>query len=110
MQSAKPEIVRQAIDDNGNDFPPVNTFTASKLSVDIHNGKLSFRAHGGQFEKYGVAVYEEVMKAAGLSYDPTKPENIPNIAGWRVDWIEYTAGNGKQYKKATRLLPSRAEF
>lgn len=107
---AKPQEVRQPIDDSGNELPTVNTFTATRMTVDMHNGKLSFKACGGQFEKFGVAIYEEVMKAAGLSYDPTKPENIPNIAGWRVDWIEYTAGNGKQYKKVTRLLPGKSDF
>lgn len=103
-----PEPKRVDIDDNGNDLPQVNTFTASRLSISVTDGKTSYRVHGGQFEKWGVSIYEEALKATGL--DVSNPATPPNINGWRADWVEYTAGNGKQYKKITRLLPSKNPF
>jgi hypothetical protein len=111
IQPQSPKEPRyESVDDGGEKLPEVQSFTASKLSVSVTDGKISFKVMGGQFEKWGVTVYDEVMKAAGLSYDPNKPDNIPNISGWRVDWIEYQAKNGKMYKKVTRLLPSKSDF
>ena len=110
-QPQKPtEPTYQPIDDGGNDLPDVKSFTAEKLVVDMHDSKFSFKVTGGQFTQFGVTVYDEVLKAAGLKFDPSNAATVPNINGWRADWIEYPAKNGKMYKKVTRLVPGKAPF
>jgi hypothetical protein len=100
----------QPIDDGGNDLPEVLTFTADLLTVDMHDGKFFFKVKGGKFTQFGVNVWPEVLKAANLTVDlSTVPPTIPNVAGWRADYIEEFK-DGKPRRKVTRLLPGKAPF
>jgi hypothetical protein len=101
-----PEPQYQPIDDRGNEQPPVNSFTAEKMIVDMHDGKFFFKVMGGKFTKFGINVWDEVLKAAGIRFDATNPSAVPNIAGWRADYIEEFT-DGKTRRKVTRLLPPK---
>jgi hypothetical protein len=101
-----PEPQYQPVDDGGHDLPPVNSFTAEKMIVDMHDGKFFFKVMGGKFTKYGINVWDEVLKAAGIRFDPSNPSAVPNIAGWRADYTEeFKDGNTR--RKVTRLLPPK---
>lgn len=106
---APQEPVYQPVDDSGNERPPVNSFTADKLTVSMNDGKFYFKVMGGKFAQYGINVWDEVLKAAGLQFDPSNPATIPNIAGWRADYIEEQK-DGKTRRKVTRLLPSQSPY
>lgn len=100
------EPVRQPIDDNGNDLPEIKCFTADKLSVTMKDDKYYYKVIGGVFRQYGVTVWPEVLAAAGLDVSPGQP--VPNIAGWRADYIEEPGKEpGKKRMKITRLLPPK---
>jgi hypothetical protein len=96
----------QPIDDSGSDLPSVNSFTAEKMTVDMHDGKFFFKVMGGKFTKFGINVWDEVLQAAGLRFDAAQPGNVPLIAGWRADYIEEVK-DGKTRRKITRLLPPK---
>jgi predicted ester cyclase len=105
-QQQPPEPQYQPIDDSGSNLPPVNSFTAEKLSVSFTDGKFRFKVMGGKFTQYGITAWDEVIEAAGLKFDAANPGNIPNIAGWRVDYSE-TVKDGQTRRKVTRLLPPK---
>jgi hypothetical protein len=106
-QSQQPEEPKyQPIDSGGNELPPVNSFTAEKMIVDMHDGKFFFKVMGGNFTKFGINVWDEVLKASGLKFDAATPNIVPNIAGWRADYIEEVK-DGKTRRKVTRLLPPK---
>jgi hypothetical protein len=105
-QQQPPEPQYQPIDDSGNSVPPVNSFTAEKMIVDMHDGKFFFKVMGGKFTKYGINVWDEVLKAAGIRFDAANPSAVPNIAGWRADYVEEFV-DGKTRRKVTRLLPPK---
>jgi hypothetical protein len=107
---AQPEPVRVPVSDSGNELPEVNTFVAEKLDVSLHNGKYYFKVIGGKFTKYGVTVWDEVLKAAGLQIDMSNPTNLPNIEGWRADYITKEKDGKTVPDKVTRLLPGKAPF
>lgn len=101
-----PEPVRTPIDDNGNALPDVKSAVAGRLSWEVHDGKTSYKVLDAVFPagekgtKYGITVWPEVLKAAGLTMEQGQP--VPNISGWRVDYI----CNDKGYPaKVIRLLP-----
>lgn len=105
---APQEPTRQPIDDSGNELPDVKTATAGRLSWEVHDGKSSYKvmdavfAPGERGTKYGITVWPEVLKAAGLNVEMGQP--VPNISGWRVDYVL----NEKGYpQKVTRLLPPK---
>jgi hypothetical protein len=101
------EPSRQPIDDSGHELPDVKTFAAEKLSVSMNDGKFYYKVVGKPFTQFGVPVYEEVLEAAKL--DVSNPMQLPNIAGWKADYIE-TVKDGKKRMKVTRLLPSPSPY
>lgn len=90
------------VDEGGND---ALWFTAEKLVVDMHDGKFFFKVLGGKFTKFGINVWDEVLKAAGIKIDMNNPQNVPNINGWRADYIEEVK-DSKTRRKVTRLQPA----
>ncbi len=55
--------------------PPQSlSFPVSELTATVSDGKAYWRVKGGQFQKWGVIVYPEVMEAAGLTdLNPLQP-------------------------------------
>lgn len=88
--------------EDGNSLPAVESFIADSLTVSMHNNKFYFKVMGGKFTKYGVTVWDEVMKAAGVTPDPA---NLPNIAGWKCEYITKQKDGKTVPDKVTRLLP-----
>ena len=97
----EPEYV--PVDDGGYNLPPVQRFTAEKLSVRMEDGKFFYKVMGGNFTQYGISVWPEVLQAANL---PTDTANMPSINGWIAEYTE-TQKDGKTRRKVTRLLPSK---
>lgn len=49
----------------------------SRISVEVRDGKHFFKLHGGKYEKYGVRLWPEVAKAAGLQSVPLEGMDLP---------------------------------
>lgn len=57
------------------DSQPASTpsFVVSRITATVEDGKAYWRVKGGEFQKWGVIVYPEVLEAAGLGeLDPLK--------------------------------------
>ena len=100
-----PEPVRVNVDTTGNEQPEVKTFTADKLSVSMSDGKYYFKVVGKPFTQYGIPIWEEALKACNIDVTPGQP--VPDVAGWRADYVEYQSKDGKKRMKVTRLLPPK---
>lgn len=74
------------------------TFAVDAITATVDNGKAYWRVKGGEFQKWGVIVYPEVLEAAGLAdLNPLKPFSEP---GWVAHYS--LKENGKP-KKVIRL-------
>jgi hypothetical protein len=74
------------------------SFPVDSITATVSDGKAYWRVKGGEFQKWGVIVYEEVLAAAGLSeINPLKPYSEPGMVAWYV-----TKEDGKP-KKVTKL-------
>lgn len=78
---------------------PATSFAVSEISATVADGKVYWRVKGGEFQKWGVIVYSEVLDAAGLTerMNPLKPFAE---AGWVA---HYTLKENGKPKKVTRL-------
>jgi len=78
---------------------PATSFAVSEISATVADGKVYWRVKGGEFQKWGVIVYSEVLDAAGLTerMNPLKPFTE---AGWVA---HYTLKENGKPKKVTRL-------
>ncbi len=99
------EPERVALDDHGNEIK-IKSITAERLSVSMKDGKYYYKVVGKPFTEYGITVWPEVFEAVGLE---VKPDALPNIAGWYVEYTEKPANDkGKIWPdKVTRLLPPK---
>jgi hypothetical protein len=100
------EPVRVAIDDSGKELPQIKNFIAEKLSFSNVDGKVYWKVKGGVFTQYGVTVWPETLKAAGLDISEGKP--APDVNGWIAEFIEYEKDGKMKPQKVTRLLPPKA--
>lgn len=70
----------------------VLTRACTKLVIDMKDGKKSFKIKGGEWEKFGVRVFPEVLKAAKI-----KPDEIPlegmDMEGWDMFILMKPDGN-----------------
>lgn len=73
-------------------------FAVDSITASVSDGKAYWRVKGGEFQKWGVIVYEEVLKAAGLSeLNPLKPYSEPGLIAY------YSLKEDGKPKKVTRL-------
>lgn len=72
------------------------TFFAQTLSVTSEDDKTFYKVKGGEFSKFGVTVYPEVLRAAGIELK-SQP-----LDGWQA-WYNETEKDGKTQRKVTRL-------
>lgn len=116
-QPPAPQVVRQPIDDGGNELPEVKSFIVERLSVEMRDGKFHYKVLGKPFTQYGVTAWPEVLIAAHLGVNDDgspawgNPPTPPQIAGWKAEYIEKLNDKGKMVPaKVTRLLPGKAPF
>lgn len=89
----------------GDDAPrnqDVNTFEeikCSKLTVEAKDGKLTFKIKGGKFEKFGVRVFPDVLKAANID-----PEKIPLVGCDMSAYSMTILMKGRNPDKVTKLV------
>lgn len=79
--------------------PAALTFPVDQITATVSDGKAYWRVKGGEFQKWGVIVYPEVIEAAGIGeLNPLKPFTE---AGWIAS---YTLKENGKPKKVTRLM------
>jgi len=79
------------------------SFTAESLSVSVQEGQAYFKVKGGQFTKYGVNIWPEVMEKSGFNMEEINPMEPPNIAGMVAHYSEWDH-EGKTRRKVTELV------
>lgn len=106
VPSNTPEPLRVPVDENGNEKPEIKVTTALRMSVEMKDGKYYYHVMTDlpQYRKYGISIWPEELKACNIDVTPGQP--IPDIAGWRAEYIEYES-NGRKRAKVTRLLPPK---
>lgn len=77
------------------------TFIAQNLSTTFDEGKQYFKVRGAQFSKFGVAIYPEMLQAAGIDPDSIDPREPLDLAGWTAFYV--LNENGKP-RKVTKLV------
>ncbi len=101
------EPVRHPIDDSGHAIPAIQKTVAERLSVEMKDGKFYYKVIAKPYTKFGITVWDETLKAAGVVVDHANPQNTPNISGWNVEYILNDQGKPQ---KVTRLLPAGSPF
>lgn len=84
-------------DTNGNKGGDFDNFSFDRIEVDVVKGKRVAKVFGGQWQKFGVTVWPEVLEAAGLPIDDLE-DGTNEIEGQASALMV----NGKP-KKITRL-------
>lgn len=75
-------------------------FNAETLTATVDNGKAYWKVKGGRFQKWGVAIYPEVLEAAGIEADPLQPQSL---AGWVAHYQTNDKGNPKKVTRLERI-------
>lgn len=73
-----------------------NSFAADTLTATVDDGKAYWKIRGGQFMKFGVAIYPEVLAAAGFDVDALNPLKPVDLVGWTA--VYAVKENGKAQK------------
>ena len=74
------------------------SFVVDSITASVSDGKAYWRVKGGEYQKWGVIVYEEVLKAAGLGdLNPLKPYSEPGLIAY------YSLKEDGKPKKVTKL-------
>lgn len=74
------------------------SFMVDSITATVADGKAYWRVKGGEFQKWGVIVYDEVLKAAGLdNLNPLTPYTEPGMIAY------YSKKEDGKPKKVTRL-------
>lgn len=74
------------------------SFLVDSITATVADGKAYWRVKGGEFQKWGVIVYDEVLRAAGLDeLNPLKPYTEPGMVAY------YSRKDDGKPKKVTRL-------
>lgn len=78
------------------------SFLVDSITATVADGKAYWRVKGGEFQKWGVIVYEEVLKAAGLdNLNPLTPFTEPGLVA------HYVRKDDGKPKKVVRLERSK---
>ncbi|NJN93885.1 MAG: hypothetical protein HC875_07235 [Anaerolineales bacterium] len=78
--------------------PARATFLVDNITATVSDGKAYWRVKGGDFQKWGVAVYPEVLEAAGLNnINPLVPYTEPGLIA------HYSLKEDGKPKKIVRL-------
>jgi len=74
-------------------------FEAEQLVANMSSGKTYWKVKGGKYGKFGVAVWPEVLDAAGLASDKLDPSQVYDLAGYKA----FTVSSEGKPQKVTRL-------
>ena len=69
------------------------------MTVEAKDGKLTFKIKGGKFEKFGVRVFPDVLKAANID-----PEKIPLVGCDMSAYSMTILMKGRNPDKVTKLV------
>lgn len=70
------------------------TVEITKVSIEMKDGKPLWKLHGGQWEKYGVRVWPEVLEKAGVIHKGRTKGGT--VKGWKATVLVTTDKDGKQ--------------
>lgn len=87
--------------DNGNSASGEETIALKYFTAEDKNGKKYIRAHGGRWEKFGVACYPEALKDAGINAEQIRFGRNTEIPGLKM--VISLRDNGKP-NKVERIL------
>lgn len=74
------------------------SFLVDSITATVADGKAHWRVKGGEFQKWGVIVYEEILAAAGLAeLNPLRPYSEAGLVAY------YSVKEDGKPKKVTRL-------
>ncbi len=62
-------------------------FDAEKLVPNVNDGTIYWKVKGGNFRKWGVTIWPEVLQKAGLNPDDLDPINGHDLDGWVAVYI-----------------------
>lgn len=62
------------------------TFNAEKLTATVTNGTTYWKVAGGQFSKFGVTIWPEVLQDAGFDPAALDPTQVYNLAGYKAHY------------------------
>ena len=75
-------------------------FEAETLEGSMNKGKVYWKVKGGKFSKYGVTIWPEVLKEAGINTEELDPAQIYNMSGKAY----YTLTDDGKPQKVVRLV------
>lgn len=82
----------------GTQTPARSAFLVDNITATVSDGKAYWRVKGGDFQKWGVAIYPEVLEAAGLNnINPLVPYTEPGLVAY------YSVKEDGKPKKIVRL-------
>lgn len=83
------------------------TIEVTKVSIEMKDGKPLWKLHGGQWEKFGVRVWPEVLDKAGVVHKGRTKGG--EVKGWKATILVNTDKDGKQKpsKVVDLVIPAR---
>ncbi len=76
-------------------------FPAEEMKATIDDGKVYWKIRGGQYRKFGVIVWPEVLEAAGLKdLDPLKPVDL---TGYMAHYVTKEDGGPQKVVRLERV-------
>lgn len=77
-------------------------FPATSLNASVAEGKVYWKIKGGDFQKFGVTVWPEVLVAAGIGPDELDPLQPLDLVGWTATYSTKENGQPKKIIRITR--------
>ena len=87
---------------------PSATFTANSITLDYMDGKPVYKMRGGQYTKFGVRVWPEVLPALGIDAATLKPGTNPIEPSEVRVLLETKDDDNGQPRTTARKVTSRA--
>lgn len=101
VQNADP-ILQPATQPATQPTASAETFSTEKLVVSISNGKKYFKIKGGQWAKYGVTVWDEVLIAAGIPVGKLEGQEY-NLPSYVATFVRKADGKPDKVTKLEKV-------
>lgn len=85
---------------------PDGSFAASEMICTVSEGKAYWKVKGGQFTKFGVTIWPEVLQAAGFDPDTLNPMKPVSLAGYTAHYVLNDEGKAQKVTALTKAAVS----
>lgn len=85
---------------------PDGSFAASEMICTVSEGKTYWKVKGGQFTKFGVTIWPEVLRAAGFDPDTLNPMKPVSLAGYTAHYVLNEEGKAQKVTALTKSAVS----